>query len=559
MQWAVGGSTRRYFVRLLLLASLVASLMVPSVAGAATGTIVATGSLNIRACAALDCQVIGAAQLGDDIEITGSLINGFYPVRWFGREGFAYATYVNPGGMSPWFVEGDVSCKRVAITFNIGIGYTPSQSIYDTLVQNDVRATMFPMGWWAAAHPDYLRALNDAGFVIGTHGDEAMFLTDQSDARVRQDVTDSIAAIEAVIGRPMDPYHTPYAADTDNRVRTIVSSMGLLPVGWKIAANDYASTATEAAVYSRVMNNMYPGAVVEFHLDGPATEISTAKALPRIVRDLRAQGYEFVTVPEMVIPCSTALPTFPTTGVVTGTGDDNLRCRTAPSTAAGIIASVPEGTRLSTRGPATGGWVPVTCAGQEGWVSATYFTLSSITTPTPTPTTPTPTPTTPPGGTTYGTVTNTGGANLRCRSLPSTNGAVLAQLPAGTQVPIRGTPINGWTPVRCANLDGWVSSSYLTVSGGTTPTPTPPPATTYGTVSNTGGASLRCRTGPSTSYAVIASLSVGARVEVRGATSGGWVPVVCAGRNGWVSGEYLTLGSAQSPGARLGAKLSAVG
>lgn len=133
----------RRWVRVQAVMAIVAGFL-PVVA---TGTIVATQSINIRACAALDCDVIGAAQLGDRIEVTGSKVNGFYPVMWFGREGFAFALYVNPGGLAPWFVEGDTSCRRVALSFNIGIGYTPSQSILSTLTTKGVKATMFPMGW----------------------------------------------------------------------------------------------------------------------------------------------------------------------------------------------------------------------------------------------------------------------------------------------------------------------------------------------------------------------------------------------------------------------------
>ncbi len=528
----------RRWVRVLAVMAIVAGFLPVVDAPAATGTIVATQSINIRACAALDCDVIGAAQLGDRIEVTGSKVNGFYPVMWFGREGFAFALYVNPGGLAPWFVEGDTSCRRVALSFNIGIGYTPSQSILSTLTTKGVKATMFPMGWWAEREPAYLRQLDAAGFVIGTHGDQARFLTDQSDAVIQQDATDSMAAIEAVLGHPIDPFHTPYAADTDNRVRTVVSAMGLLPVGWRIAANDYASTATESDVYTRIMGAMYPGAVVEFHLDGPATEQSTARALPRIIDALRSQGYQLVTVPEMVIPCSTSLPMTSGFGTVVNTGGTGLRCRMAPNTTAGIITVVPDGARLAVRGPAAGGWVPVTCANQSGWVSSQYFRLDSTNPSTPTPT---PTPTTPPGGTTYGTMTNTGGDSLRCRTTPSTSGSIITSLAPGTQVVVRGAKFNGWWPVVCGGRDGWVSATYLTVSSGTTPTPTPPSTGTTGTVSATGGAALRCRTGPGTSYAIITSLAPGTQVSIRGASSGGWTPVVCAGRNGFVSSHYLTI------------------
>lgn len=267
------------------------------------GLISATSSVEVRTCATFHCDSIGSAVLGELVEITGAIVNGFYPVSWYGSEGYVFALYVTRPEAAPWLVEGQGSCDRVALVFNIGIGEEPSRTIIDILSDLQTPATMFPMGWWARKFPDYLTQLDDAGFVIGTHGDQPLMLTSLSDDAVVDDLSNSVVAIEEVIGRDIERYATPYAADSDNRVRAIVSSMGLLPVGWRIPADDYGSDATEASVYERVVGNVYPGAIIEMHLDGPATEQSTALALPRIIGDLRNAGCGFVTVPDMVVPC----------------------------------------------------------------------------------------------------------------------------------------------------------------------------------------------------------------------------------------------------------------
>jgi uncharacterized protein YgiM (DUF1202 family) len=156
-----------------------------------------------------------------------------------------------------------------------------------------------------------------------------------------------------------------------------------------------------------------------------------------------------------------------------------------------------------------------------------------------------------------GTVVNTGGENLRCRTAP-VSGATIVLLAPGTQVTVRGTQQNGWYPVVCGGQNGWVSAQFLSVGGGSTPTPTatptqtptatatPGPGTQFGTVSNTGGGNLNCRTAPVTG-AVIVQLAPGTQVQLRGAVSNGWYPVVCGGQNGWVSAQYLTV-SGGSPG-----------
>lgn len=568
--WRTGIS---WALRCLLVALIVVPASLPIPVSAASARVVATNAVNIRTCPTLDCTVVAAAPLGDSVEVTGVAVNGFLPIRWESVEGWAYRLFLQTSSTAPWFTEGSAACDpQVGFVFNIGIGYTPSQTILDTLVTENVAATMFPMGSFARNQPGYLLQLEEAGFPIGTHGDLDRYLTTVSDSLIQQDTLDSIAAIEAVIGRPIDPFHTPYAADTNNQVRAVISDLGLLPVGWTIGANDYASTATEQAVYSRVMGSVYPGAVIEFHLDGPATAQSTARALPRIIRDLRAQGYGFGTIPDMINPCGAQWPAVPLAQgrVIDAAG--SLRCRTTPSVQGGIITTLASGTVVPVRGDVFNGWVPVTCGGRNGWMSATWLAVSlpaPTPTVTPTPPTTTPTPTTTPAGA-EAIVSNTGGLNLNCRSAASTGSTVLASLAPGARVTVRGAAVNGWLPIRCGGQDGWASMTYLTMVVGVTPTPTPSPAVTAtppatGTpptiapsptatppvgeavVSNTGGATLRCRATGSTSGAVLASLAPNTRVAVRGAAVNGWLPIRCAGQDGWASTSYLTIVSASTP------------
>lgn len=287
--------------RVAVIVSVVLVGLLPE--GVRAATVSGTDALSIRACPSLACEIVATAPLGALLDITGELQNGFAPVTWEGVSGFAYRLFVADAGASPWLVQGETGCNQIALIFNIGIGFAPSQSILDTLTGRDVAATMFPMGWWAPQQPDYLRSLDDAGFVIGTHGDQRNLLTGAADELILADVEASIVAIEAVIERPIDPWFTPYAAATDERIRSIVSGLGFMPVGWTVAANDYADTATSEAVYERVMGGVHPGAIIEFHLDGPATEWSTAVALPGIIDGLRTQGYDLVTVADLAKPC----------------------------------------------------------------------------------------------------------------------------------------------------------------------------------------------------------------------------------------------------------------
>jgi peptidoglycan/xylan/chitin deacetylase (PgdA/CDA1 family) len=74
-------------------------------------------------------------------------------------------------------------------------------------------------------------------------------------------------------------------------------------VGWTTPAGDWDFGVTAETVFQNVMTSVQDGAIVELHLDGPATAESTAIALPWIVERLQEEGYHFVTISEMAQPC----------------------------------------------------------------------------------------------------------------------------------------------------------------------------------------------------------------------------------------------------------------
>ncbi len=69
-----------------------------------------------------------------------------------------------------------------------------------------------------------------------------------------------------------------------------------------------------------------------------------------------------------------------------------------------------------------------------------------------------------------------------------------------------------------------------------------PPSGLTGRVINTGGANLNCRATPNGT--IIGRLPAGSLAQVTGAPQGGWIPVVCGGRSGWVSAAYLQVSGA---------------
>lgn len=226
------------------------------------------------------------------------------------------------------------------------------------------------------------------------------------------------------------------------------------------------------------------------------------------------------------------------TATVSGTGGDGVRCRTSGSLSASIITVLGEGASVTTRGASSGGWVPVVCAGQNGFVSADYLSVGGSTVP---------------GGTTGGgqasgtaSVTGTGGQGVRCRTSGSLSANIITVLAEGTSVSTRGSASGGWTPVVCGGQNGFISSQYLTTGSGSGSTPTPAPGGT-----NNGGSlaandharvtsTLNLRYNPSMTAGIATTAPAGTVVLIVSGPESGFYKVDWDGLGGYMHGDYLT-------------------
>jgi len=115
------------------------------------------------------------------------------------------------------------------------------------------------------------------------------------------------------------------------------------------------------------------------------------------------------------------------------------------------------GVTVPVRGPASGGWTPVECGSQNGWISSRFLTLPESATTTATPTL------IPLEGTAFLQ------ANAHCRVGPGTSFTSLGVVGRNARIPLRGGLQNGWYPVTCFGQSGWIFGNYIAVQ---TPTPT---------------------------------------------------------------------------------------
>jgi peptidoglycan-N-acetylglucosamine deacetylase len=198
---------------------------------------------------------------------------------------------------------GVAGCSQIALMFNVGAGYEPAVGILDILGSYGVPGSMFVMGWLAEQNPGLVQQLAAWGHPVGSHGYVPPELTMRSDDDVAGDLIAASGALSWALGYDPGPWFTPFASASDSRVRSIASSLGLITVGWSVGSGDWSPDATADSIYNSVMSGVFDGAIVELHLDALQSVGGTAVALPWIIDDLSAQGYRFVSVPQIANGC----------------------------------------------------------------------------------------------------------------------------------------------------------------------------------------------------------------------------------------------------------------
>jgi peptidoglycan/xylan/chitin deacetylase (PgdA/CDA1 family) len=188
----------------------------------------------------------------------------------------------------------------VALTFDAGANDAGVPSILRTLLRFHVAATFFMTGQFARTYPAVAREIAADGFRIGNHTMTHPYLTRMSGAAVRWQILVAARVITKVTGaNPAPLFRFPYG-DENARLIAIANRLGYVTVSWTVDTLGWQGASagiTVAQVASRVLAGLRPGEIVLMHV-GSSPDGSTldAHALPRVISELRARGYSFVTL-----------------------------------------------------------------------------------------------------------------------------------------------------------------------------------------------------------------------------------------------------------------------
>ena len=208
--------------------------------------------------------------------------------------------------------------KLIALTFDLCeqpgevAGY--DGAIFDYLRANGIKATLFTGGKWMRSHPTRIRQLmTDPLFEIANHSEAHRNLRLLSGAALESEVAGPQRTYELIRANASNDQclaptvgHTPprlalfrfpYGACNDVAMAA-VNDAGLLAIQWDVATGDPSPGVGATEIANAMIHGARPGSIIISHANGRGWH--TAAGLPLAIPRLKAAGYEFVTVGELL-------------------------------------------------------------------------------------------------------------------------------------------------------------------------------------------------------------------------------------------------------------------
>lgn len=184
--------------------------------------------------------------------------------------------------------------KYIALTFDDGPNpkYTPQ--ILKILEQTDIRATFFLIGQHARQYPELVKQLNLAGHEIGNHTYSHVQLTKVPSTKIKQEVEKTRDIIFNLTGENTYLFRPPWGV-FDNRSLAELAIRKFDAVLWSVDSRDWSRPGVNI-IKQNILSTVRNGSIILCHDDHD----QIVAALPDVIKYLKKQGYQFVTVPELM-------------------------------------------------------------------------------------------------------------------------------------------------------------------------------------------------------------------------------------------------------------------
>ncbi len=216
-----------------------------------------------------------------------------------------YAGYASMGPTSQLYGRsflGAPGTKLLALTYDDGPNDPHTLRLVDVLARHQAKATFFLIGRYVAKRPDIVRRIRDEGHAIGNHTFTHPLLIFASADQLCRELDDTDKAIADAAGGHDGLFRPPFGGRRPGTFAA-VRARGMTPVMWTVTCFDWKATSADT-IERHAIRGIRGGGIILLH-DGShvrmgADRSHTVEATERLLRRYQAEGYRFVTIPEMM-------------------------------------------------------------------------------------------------------------------------------------------------------------------------------------------------------------------------------------------------------------------
>lgn len=184
--------------------------------------------------------------------------------------------------------------KKLAISFDCAWGVDYTDRLLEIMQEQNIKCTFFAVEFWTKKYPEYIKKISDLGHEIGTHSATHPYMSKLSKDAIVKELTTSKKAIEDITGKVVEVFRPPYG-DYNNLLIQTAKELGLFTIQWDVDSLDWKNLSAQQ-ITDRVLSRVKNGSIVLFHNQG----LHTSKAIETIIKQLKSQGYEFVSIGELI-------------------------------------------------------------------------------------------------------------------------------------------------------------------------------------------------------------------------------------------------------------------
>ena len=181
--------------------------------------------------------------------------------------------------------------KEVVLTFDDGPLPGHTRTVLAALAQHCTRATFFPVGKLAVGYPEVLREVIKAGHTVGAHTFSHLDLGKAAPDKAKDEIERGFSAVRRASGTGTAPFFRyPYLRDSTDSLKHL-GGRNIAIFSTDIDSFDFKVQAPENIVKTVLSKLEKQGkGIVLMHDMQP----SAAKALPMLLKELKAKGYKIV-------------------------------------------------------------------------------------------------------------------------------------------------------------------------------------------------------------------------------------------------------------------------